>query len=149
MVLICASLMINSVECLFRCLLAVCISSLEVFCPHLENDRMCLSIFGCPGSSLLRGLSLAVAIGGYSPVAVLDLLTVVASLLAEHGSRICGPQQVPHMGLALEAPELWSMAQSLWATGLLECASPALTSGFFTAELPGTPLTFFFSLMIF
>ena len=96
--------MINSVECLFRCLLAVCISSLEVFCPHLENDRMCLSIFGCPGSSLLRGLSLAVAIGGYSLVAVLDLLTAVDSLLAEHGSRICGPQQVHTWAWRLQPP---------------------------------------------
>ena len=54
--LICTSLMTSSVERLLRCLLAVCTSSWEVFCPCLENDRTCLFMFGCPGSSLLRGL---------------------------------------------------------------------------------------------
>ena len=34
---------------------------------------------------VLSGLSLVVASGGYSPVLVCGLLTVVASLIAEHG----------------------------------------------------------------
>ena len=42
-------------------------------------------IFGCVGSSLLRGLSLAVASGDCSLVAVCGLLIAVASLVAEHG----------------------------------------------------------------
>ena len=36
--------------------------------------------FGCPGSAAVRGGSLALASEGYSPV-----LTVVASLIGEHG----------------------------------------------------------------
>ena len=40
-----------------------------------------LFIFDCAGSSVLRGLSLVVASGGYSLVAILRLLTVVASLV--------------------------------------------------------------------
>ena len=47
---------------------------------------MCIYLlvyFGCVGSSLLHGLSLAVVSGGYSPVAVRGLLIAVASLTAE------------------------------------------------------------------
>ena len=43
-------------------------------------------IFGCVGSSLLRaGFSLVEASGGYSFAVVCRLLTVVASLVEEHG----------------------------------------------------------------
>ena len=42
-------------------------------------------IFGCAGSVLLRGLSLVAARGGYSLVVVCKLLSVMASLVAEHG----------------------------------------------------------------
>ena len=42
-----------------------------------------LFIFGCAGSSLLRGLCLVVVSRGYSLVAVVGLLTAVASFLAE------------------------------------------------------------------
>ena len=42
-----------------------------------------LLIFGCAGSSLLRGLSLVVVSGGYSSIAVWGLLITVASLVAE------------------------------------------------------------------
>ena len=42
-------------------------------------------IFGCVGSSLLRGLSLVAASGGYSLFAVCGLLIEVASLVVEHG----------------------------------------------------------------
>ena len=41
-------------------------------------------IFGCVGSSLLRGLSSVAASGGYSRVEVCGLLTAVTSLIAEH-----------------------------------------------------------------
>ena len=39
----------------------------------------------CAESSLLHGLSLAVAAGGYSLLGVHGLLTAVPSLVAEHG----------------------------------------------------------------
>ena len=43
-----------------------------------------LFIFGCAGSSLLRGLSLVTASGGYSLIAVLGLLISMATLVVEH-----------------------------------------------------------------
>ena len=43
-----------------------------------------LFIFGCAGSLLLHGLSLAVAGQGYSLVVVCGLLIVVASIVVEH-----------------------------------------------------------------
>ena len=43
-----------------------------------------LFIFGCAGSLLLHGLSLAVADQGYSLVVVCGLLIVVASIVVEH-----------------------------------------------------------------
>ena len=55
--------------------------------------KKCLFIFGCAGSSLLHGLSLVVASGGYSLVAMGRLLIAVgnlcncrnkASLVGEH-----------------------------------------------------------------
>ena len=54
-----------------------------------KNKFIYFFIFGCIGSSLLRGLSLVVASGGYS-VVVRGLLIVVASLVAEHGPRRAG-----------------------------------------------------------
>ena len=47
--------------------------------------KIIVFIFGCAGSSLLQGFSLAEVSGGCTPVAVHGLLIVVASLLAEHG----------------------------------------------------------------
>ena len=49
-------------------------------------------IFGCVGSSLLRGLSLVVASGGLLFVAVQGLLIAVAWLVAEHGLQARGLQ---------------------------------------------------------
>ena len=43
-----------------------------------------LGFRGCAGFSLLCGLSLVAASGGYSVVVVCGLLTVVASPVAEH-----------------------------------------------------------------
>ena len=42
-------------------------------------------IYGCAGSSLLRGFSLVSESQGYSLVTEHRLLTVIASLIAEHG----------------------------------------------------------------
>ena len=75
---------------------------------------------------IAAGASRAVAIGGCCLVAVLDLLIVVASLVAEHGSRACGHQQVPHVGPALRPPSSGAQARWLWCMGLLEPVSPAL-----------------------
>ena len=48
-------------------------------------------IFGCAGSSLMLVVSsLVVASRGCSLVVVHNLLTVVASLVADTGSRACG-----------------------------------------------------------
>ena len=51
-----------------------------------------LLIFGCAGSSLLTGFSLVATSGGYSLVAMHGLLIAVASLIAEHRLRSCGPR---------------------------------------------------------
>ena len=61
-------------KCLFR-------SSVHFF--KISNFIYCF--FGCAGSSLLCGLSLVAARGGYSLVAVHRFLIVVSSLVAEHG----------------------------------------------------------------
>ena len=44
------------------------------------------------------GFSLVVVSGGYSLVVVRRLLMAVVSLVAEHGSRACGLQQLQHRG---------------------------------------------------
>ena len=51
----------------------------------LKDNFVDLFCFSCAGSSLLCGLSLVAASRGYSEVAVLGLLTAVASLAVEHG----------------------------------------------------------------
>ena len=52
---------------------------------YLHILRFYLFIFGCTGSLFCASLSLAVAIGGCSLVAVHRLLIVVTSLDVEHG----------------------------------------------------------------
>ena len=52
---------------------------------RLEQKEFDLFIFGCTGSSLLCGLSLAAVSRGCSLVAVHGLPIAVASLVAEHG----------------------------------------------------------------
>ena len=44
-----------------------------------------LFIFNCAGSTLLQFFSLVVVSGGYSLVAVLQLLIAVTSLIVKHG----------------------------------------------------------------
>ena len=51
-------------------------------------------------------LSLVPVSGGYSLVAVCGLLTVVASLVAEHWLYARGLQQLQHAGLAVEVHRL-------------------------------------------
>ena len=57
----------------------------DVTCNSFFLKNFYLFIFGCAGSSLLHRFSLVAASRGYFLVAVLRLLTVVASLFAEHG----------------------------------------------------------------
>ena len=59
-------------------------------------------------SSLLRGLSLAAASGGYSPAAVHRLLTAVASLVPEHGLEGLQAAAGVACGLRSVAPRLQS-----------------------------------------
>ena len=56
-------------------------------------------VFGCAGSQLLRGFSPAVLSTGYSPVVILRLLIVVASLAEEHGLSGTQPAVVVAPGL--------------------------------------------------
>ena len=76
-----------------------------------------------------QALSLVAASGGYSIAAVPGLLVEVASLIPEHGSRVCGLQQ-----LRLQAPE--HRLNSCGSPGI-KSVSPALAGGFFTAKPPG------------
>ena len=56
------------------------------FCYCFKIIFIYLFIFSCSGSLLLHvGFSIVAERGGYSLVAVLGLLIVVASLVAEHG----------------------------------------------------------------
>ena len=52
------------------------------------------------------GFSRVVASGDSSLVVVCGLLSVVASLVAVHGSRACGLQQLQQMGSVVVVPKL-------------------------------------------
>ena len=54
-----------------------------------------------------QACSLAAASGGYSLAAVHGLLVEVASLIAEHGSRVCGLQELRLPGSRAQAQKLW------------------------------------------
>ena len=54
-------------------------------CGPLKKHFFFSFIYGCAGSSLLRGFSLVSESQGYSLVTEHRLLTVIASLIAEHG----------------------------------------------------------------
>ena len=62
-----------------------------------------LFIFGCAGSSLLLGLSLVTASGGYSPVVVCWLLVAVAPLVAERRLQVHRVQSLKHVGSVVVA----------------------------------------------
>ena len=78
----------------------------------------------------VRGLSVVVASGGYSPAAVCGLLTAVASLVLEQGLQ--GTQ-----ASVVVAHELSCMSD-LPRPGI-EPVSSALAGGFFTNGPPGKP----------
>ena len=60
------------------------------------------------------GFSLAVASGACSLIAVYGLLTEVASLTVEHGSRACGFQWLWHLGSVVVAHGLSCLVDSSW-----------------------------------
>ena len=69
---------------------AMTVFGLESMYYHALSSQLCprcvfYLFIVCAGSLLLSGFSLVVASGGYSPVAALGLLIVVASLVAGHG----------------------------------------------------------------
>ena len=81
----------------------------------------------------MRGLSLLVANGGYSPVALLGLLIAVASLIALGctGFSSCSTQAL--------------LVQGVWALPGpgIEPASPALADRFLTTRPPGKSIDCF------
>ena len=81
---------------------------------------------------------------GSSLVAVWGLLIVVAFLVADHGWRTCGLQQLWFPGDRAHAQ--WLYLRGLAALGhmrpswiQINCISPALVGRFFTTEVPGKP----------
>ena len=108
-----------------------------------------LFIFGCAGSWLLRGCSLAV---------VHSLLAAVASLVAEHrlqdmqasvvaarGLRSCCSQALEHR---LNSCGTWDQFLcSVWDLPRpgIKPMSPALAGTFFTIEPPGKPYVIYFN----
>ena len=64
-----------------------------------KHNFIYLFIFGCAGSSLLCGLSLALGSGGPSPAAKVGLLTAMASLALEHGLQGTQASVVAGQGL--------------------------------------------------
>ena len=88
--------------------------------------------------------------GRSSPAAVHALLTVVASLVAKHGFKGLGLQQLWHADSAAAAPRLQSTGSIVVVSGPqcsavcgnppwsgIEPVSPALAGRFFTTEPPG------------
>ena len=94
-------------------------------------------IFGCAGSSLLYGLSLAVTSGGYSLVKVPRLLIVVASLVGLSGFSHCssGLSCTVACGILVPRPGI-------------EPVSPELAGGFSTTGPPGKSQEKFFIYLI-
>ena len=100
------------------------------------------------------GFPAVVVSGGYSLVEVHRLRIAVASLAAEHGLWVLGPQQLWPMVSGVAAPRLWSTGSVVMmhrlrcsaARGILvswsgiELTSPALPGKFLPSGPPGRPL---------
>ena len=77
----------SDIEHLFMCLLAICVFLEKcLFKPQiLPTFLKNLFIFGCAGSLCCMGFSPAIESRDYSLVVVHELLTVIVSLVVEHG----------------------------------------------------------------
>ena len=93
-----------------------------------------------------KGFSLAVGTGGSSLLAVHGFLTVVASLVGEHGLSSCAMwlSSCGSRALGHRLNSCGTQAKFLYGTwdlprSRIEPVFPALAGGFFTTELPGEP----------
>ena len=77
-----------------------------------------LFIFGCAGSLLLHGLSLAVVSRAYSLVAAYALLPVLAFYVAEHRLQVRGFQWLHAWGWAVTVHNLQSEGTVVMVYGL-------------------------------
>ena len=109
-----------------------------------------LFIFGCAGSLLLHGLSLAVVSRAYSLVAAYALLPVLAFYVAEHRLQVRGFQWLHAWGWAVTVHNLQSEGTVVMVYGLrhsmacgilvptpgIKPVSPALVGGLLTTGPP-------------
>ena len=94
-----------------------------------------LLIFGCSGSLLLEGLSLAVTSGDYSSLQYTGFSIAVASLVAESRLSVHGLPTLQLTGPAAWAQRL-SCMRNLPGQGT-EPVSPTLAGGFLSIVPPG------------
>ena len=83
-------LMFSSRSFMVSCLIFKSLSHFElILVCGWGTVPFCLFIFGCPGSSLLHGLSLVGSEWGHLLIVGHELLTAIASLVADQGSGMC------------------------------------------------------------
>ena len=110
------------------------------------------------GLCCCTGFSLVAASGGYSPVALQELLTAAAPLVCSTGSRAQASAAVAH-GLSgcssralkhrLNSCGAQAHLLSMWDSSRsgIELMSPALAGGFFTTGPPGNPGSFYWDIL--
>ena len=106
------------------------------------------------GLCCCTGFSLVSASGGYSPVALQELLTAAAPLVCCTGSKAQASAAAAHglsgcrsraLKLRLNSCGAWAHLLSVWDSSRsgTELMSPALAGGLFTTEPPGNPGSFY------